>query len=346
MRHTLIGHNDTYLINTVLNMREGVFIDTRGLSEYILPYISKARIPHTIYVSIRDRDFPVAFNPLDTTDIDNTASNILTTFKVLFAMKNTPQFDMTMLAALKVVLSNPNPSFLRIYTLLTNNTYRQTQHHKDPFVAKFWEWFNTWESREQFQRTMSTINKLFQLLNHTTLRNVLNQNNKLQFHNKLVLVDLSGIPKDIAALLGSLFMNHSSSVVVTDAELFAIPDRDHITLEYKRYKSHGDLLTILNPHPLDIKNLAEMFQMIPEEFKRQSKDHVLTLDNNYNIQFQNLPVFSHSFQNHKDKIIEQTRRKYCTPRVVVTEALATFIEQSSGRARASRGRKKQWKPRP
>ena len=131
-------------------------------------------------------------------------------------------------------MDNPNPTFLKMYQMLTTS-WRKTLAHNDPFLRQFWANFDTWEDKEQFQRTQSTLNKLFGFLHHPVMRNILSQENKLSFTGKLVHADLSGIPQDLQRLLGSLLLPYSKRVVVTDASLFALPARSSMALEYQRF---------------------------------------------------------------------------------------------------------------
>lgn len=323
----VLGRNDNLIERVVLDAKELLFIDTRGLSQSILGYIKPSKIKDTIYFNPADREFPLAFNPLSYGDED-TALHILEIFRALFGSSWGPQLEMILRHSLLLALTAPNPSFLSAYFILTSETYRKRLKIDDPYITEFWRDFATWDDRQKIERTQSTLNKLDAFLFHTGTRNILTQKNKLEFTNKVVLVDLSGTPKDLACLLGSLLIQHTSArVVVTDAEMFKIPDRAGRLVEYRAYPDIAfDTLMVFRPLGKDMKSVAEELNVLPQDIIRLGENCAWLKTPTVLTTHVHSEAHSRKFYGSKDKIIDQTRRKYCAPRAVVAEQIALMIK--------------------
>ena len=333
----VLGRNDDFIKHLVLETNECLLIDTRGID--ILPYCS--RVNETIYFNPKDKEFPVAFNPLNPSNKHDNSLEILHTFRTLFHNSWGPQLEMILTASLRAVLDNPQPTFLKMYMLLTNENYRRRLHLDDPFIESFWKSYGAWEDREKFQRTQSTLSKLFSFLHHPTTRNILSQPNKINFTNKTVIADLSGIPRDLQRLLGSLLIPHSKRVVVTDAAAFALPHRTAMTLEYTNYpKKDWDTLVLFRVRGADREAVAKELNLHPNEIARLNEGVYAIAEGKSHIIEPSAPTKQY---NKEAKIIEQTHRRYCTPRKALEATLGLFVEHATARPRVSRGALKKWK---
>jgi hypothetical protein len=334
----VLGRNDDFISRIVLDAHEVLFIDTRGISKHLLDYIKPRNERNTIYFHPADRDFPIAFNPLSNGSED-TALHIVDIIRVLSGYKQgeAPQLEMVLRHAVRLALETPQPSFLSAYFILTSETYRKRLNIDDAYITEFWRDFALWDDRQKIERTQSTLNKLDSFLFHTVPRNILSQQNKVTFKDKVVLADLSGIPKDIACLLGSLLLQQSSSrVVVTDADWFKSPERDKALLEHRYLPDTPfDTLLVFKAMGKDTEAVAKELHLLPS-------DIVTIAPNCAYVKTPTEPttmVFSQphqrKFYGAGEKIIEQTRRKYCTPKKVVQDSNALLIKSVAGSRVAS-----------
>ena len=333
----VLGRNDDFIERIVLDSTELLFIDTRGISKYILDYIKPKKIKDTIYFRPADKEFPLAFNPL-TGGNEDTVIDLLSVFKQLFDLNNAPLLAMMLRHSLRLTLEEDNPTLLSAFTKLLAMPKRPK--NLDAYLELVWSITDKWDDKKRADNTQSTLNKLDAFLFHTTTRNILSQPNKLTFRDKLVLVDLTDIPKDLACLLGSLLMQQSSSrIIVTDAQWFKVPERDSILQEHKGLPVLDyDTLVVFKTKGLDREAVAKELGVLPHDISTiyPGKAWVKTIETT----FVTSPQHTRKFYGKSQEIIDQTRRKYCTPRSNVEAATASFISSVAGRARPSKVNKK------
>jgi hypothetical protein len=150
--------------------------DAENLLELIPPWRRK----DVIYFN--PAEFPVSFNVLDnvpTSDYALAASFILDTIKTIWHLDDAPNVDMFVQASIVALLERGNSTLLGLNYILDTPEYRKQviQHIGDPVVRHFWEkTFNEhMTDREQRDRTLSTINKIFTLIIDPAVRRVIGQ---------------------------------------------------------------------------------------------------------------------------------------------------------------------------
>ncbi|MGE3279581.1 MAG: type IV secretory system conjugative DNA transfer family protein [Alphaproteobacteria bacterium] len=150
--------------------------DAENLLELIPPWRRK----DVIYFN--PAEFPVSFNVLDnvpTSDYALAASFILDTIKTIWHLDDAPNVDMFVQASIVALLERGNSTLLGLNYILDTPEYRKQviRYIGDPVVRHFWE--RTFDEhmtdREQRDRTLSTINKVFTLIVDPAIRHVVGQ---------------------------------------------------------------------------------------------------------------------------------------------------------------------------
>src|SRR3954447_9450368 len=171
--------------------------DAENLLELIPPWRRK----DVIYFN--PAEFPVSFNVLDNVPRESfalVAGFILDTIKTIYRLEDTPNIDMFVQAAIIALLERGNSTLLGLQFILDTPEYRKQviRYIQDPVARHFWE--HTFEEnmtdRDQREKTLSTVNKVFNLIIDPTLRNVIGQKKsafdfgKVLAENKIVIVSV------------------------------------------------------------------------------------------------------------------------------------------------------------
>jgi hypothetical protein len=171
-----------WAINDIRAGRGCVFIDPHGQdAETLLSLIPTNRRRDVILFA--PHEFPIAFNVLDGVPEKKrafVATSIVDTFKSVFNLDFTASnIEMFVKAAILVLLENPGSTLLGLNYMLTSPTYRKhmVRNVKNPIVKDFWE--QTFQEhmtdKEQRDRTISTISKIFQLITDPAINNCISQ---------------------------------------------------------------------------------------------------------------------------------------------------------------------------
>ena len=158
-----------------------VFIDPHhDDAENLLELIPPWRRKDVIYFN--PSEFPISFNVLDNvpkSDYALVASFILDTIKTIWHLDDAPNVDMFVQASIVALLERGNSTLLGLNYILDTPEYRKQviRYIEDPVVRHFWE--RTFDEhmtdREQRDRTLSTINKVFTLIVDPAIRYVIGQ---------------------------------------------------------------------------------------------------------------------------------------------------------------------------
>ncbi len=210
------GKSQTLLSILTHTIRGGygcAFIDPHGeTAEQLLSYIPKWRRKDVVYFNPADTEYPLGFNPIK--DPNATVDALHS----IWAESWGPQLEMFLNAACLALSELPDGTLLGINKLLTDGAYRKRVKARitDIGVRHFWyREFEYMPDRERRDRTLSTLNKIGQLITDPTLRNIVGQPRtsfKLR-DNTILICNLSqgklGIRK--SSLLASLLLAHIHS---------------------------------------------------------------------------------------------------------------------------------------
>jgi type IV secretory pathway TraG/TraD family ATPase VirD4 len=179
------GKSTAFINWAIKDIRAGhgcVFIDPHGQdAETLLSLIPANRRRDVVLFA--PHEFPIAFNVLDNVPPERrafVATSIVDTFKSVFNLDFTASnIEMFIKAAILVLLENPGSTLLGLNYMLTSPTYRKRMLRRvtNPVVRDFWE--QTFQAhmtdKEQRDRTISTISKIFQLITDPAVCNCIGQ---------------------------------------------------------------------------------------------------------------------------------------------------------------------------
>ncbi|PID83109.1 hypothetical protein CSB11_03045 [Candidatus Campbellbacteria bacterium] len=198
------------------------FLDPHGSAiETFLEQIPKERIQDVIYFAPFDTQNPIAFNVLDSTNLDAnkrflTAQGLLAAFKKIFGEETFSDRMVHILNnSLLALLEYDGATLLSVTRLLTDAGYRDDviQQITDPAVKAFWvNEYNAWDDKFRKEASAAILNKLGQFTSNPLIRNIVGQEyNSIDFRQimddkKILLINLSKgqVGEDNANLLGAM----------------------------------------------------------------------------------------------------------------------------------------------
>jgi len=200
---------------------EGVaVIDPHGeLIERIMKFIPKDRIKDVIYLNPADKDFPIAFNPLESPEgmREETAKGFISVLKRMFGFSWGPRLEYVLNHTVMALSEVEGSTMLGIVRMLTDRTYRNkiVSQVTDPVVQMFWlKEFSSYNDKMATETVAPILNKVGQFTASPIIRNIVGQpKSSIDFADimnsgKILLVDLSTgkIGEVNSELLGSLII--------------------------------------------------------------------------------------------------------------------------------------------
>ena len=227
-------------MDDMLEGRGFCFIDPHGDSiDRILDCMPENRIDDVIYFNPGDRDFPVAFNPLETVDPDlrsNVASGVVGIFKKIFGNSWGPRMEYILRYAILALLDAPDSTMLGILKILVDKKYREEvlSHVQDPVVREFWNTeFAAYTQKFATEAIAPIQNKVGQFLSTPTIRNIVAQTTssfdmrQAMDSGKIILVKLAKgeIGEDNMTLLGGLIVTKIQQAAMSRVD---VPEHERV----------------------------------------------------------------------------------------------------------------------
>ncbi len=231
---------ENMIIDDIRKWRWVAVIDPHGdLAEAVIWNIPKSRTNATIIFDPSDKDWPIAFNMLDWVSTEHrslVASGLVWIFKKIFWDSWGPRLEHTLRNTVLALLEYPNTTLISIPLMLTSDVYRNKVVAKitDPVVKKFWTWeFAKMAPNQKVETAGPILNKVWQFLSSTILRNILGQpknsfNIRWAMDNqKIIIVNLSKwkIWEDASALLGAMMITKFQMDAMSRAD---IPEKQRV----------------------------------------------------------------------------------------------------------------------
>ena len=252
-------------------------VDPHGdLAEKILDFVPPSRSNDVIIFDPSDREFPVSFNMLESTDPTfNTiiASGVVGIFKKIYAESWGPRLEHILRNVILSLLSYPDTTMLGITRILQDEEFKRRVVKKieDPVVRGFWDGeFDKMSDKFKSEAISPIQNKVGQFLSSPIIRNIVGQPKSsidLRFamdKGKIVIVNLSKgkIGEDNSSLLGAM--------MITKFQLDAMSRADQPEEERKDFYLYVD----------EFQNFAtESFPTILSEARKYRLN--LTMANQY-----------------------------------------------------------------
>lgn len=225
---------ENMIIDDIRKGRWVAVIDPHGdLAEAVIWFIPKSRTNQTIIFDPSDTDWPIAFNMLDDVNPELrplVASGLVWIFKKIFGDSWGPRLEHILRNTILALLEYPNSTLISIPLMLTSDVFRAKVVNKisDPVVKKFWTWeFAKMAPNQKVEAAGPILNKVWQFLSSTILRNVLGQpKNSFSIrwamdNKKIVIINLSKgkIWEDASALLWAMMVTKFQMDAMSRADI-------------------------------------------------------------------------------------------------------------------------------
>jgi hypothetical protein len=262
-------------------------IDPHGdFIQEILEFVPKERIKDVVMIDPSDRDFPVAFNPLENVDENQKnvmASGLVGIFKKIWADSWGPRLEHILRNTILALLDYPEATMLGVPKILVNQNYRDKviEAIQDPVVKDFWvSEFGQYDDRFRTEAISPIQNKVGQFLAASMVRNILGQpKSTIDFkdvmdNKKILLMDLSKgkIGEDASALLGAMLITKIQLTAMQRAYI-PEPERQDFTLfvdEFQNFatESFATILSEARKYNLSLimanQYIAQMEEVVRE----------------------------------------------------------------------------------
>jgi len=234
----------TALINwankDIRNGRGCLFIDPHGHdAETLLSLIPTNRRNDVIFFA--PAEYPIALNLFDQVPPNRhsfVATSIVDTFKSVFKLDDfpAPNIEMFVKASCLALLETPGSTLLGLNYILTSPTYRKkvVGNIKDPIIKNFWEqtFAEHMTEKEQRDRTLSTVNKIFQLITDPAIRYCVGQEKSgFDFQNVIInhKIFIASLPQgelgtQLSSVIGSFLLAafHTAALQRKEYSLFPV----------------------------------------------------------------------------------------------------------------------------
>lgn len=277
---------ENMIIDDIKKGRWVAVIDPHGdLAEAIIWHIPKNRTNQTIIFDPSDTESPIAFNMLEDVNPKHRAfiaSGIVWIFKKIFWDSWGPRLEHILRNTVLALIEYPNTTFLSIPLMLTSDVYRWKVVNKisDPIVKKFWTHeFAKMAPNQKVEASGPILNKVWQFLSSTILRNVLGQpKNSFSIrwamdNNKIIIVNLSKwqIWEDASSLLWAMMVTKFQLDAMSRANI-AEKDRKDFYLyvdEFQNFAtdSFATILSEARKYKLNLVMANQYIDQMTEEVK-------------------------------------------------------------------------------
>jgi hypothetical protein len=250
----------------------------------MLQYIPEHRLKDVIYFNPTDRDFPIAFNPLEVYDEafkNDISSEMVGVLKRMFESWG-PRLEYILRFTLLALLDYPDATMLGITRMLTDKEFRKKviKEIKDPVVKAFWVTeFASWNDKFANEAVAPVLNKVGAFTANPLIRNIIGQpKSKLDLRQimdegKILVVNLSRgqIGEDNASVLGALMVTKIQLAAMSRANV-PIEERRPFYLyvdEFQNFatESFATILSEARKYALNLTVANQYISQMPPEVK-------------------------------------------------------------------------------
>lgn len=221
---TGMGKTNTLETMAIQDIRNGegvCVVDPHGeFAEKMLKAVPASRINEVVYFNPADKEFPVAFNILESVDEDKknlVASGMMGVFKKIWPDVWSPRMEYILNNTILALLDYPGSTMLGVNRMMFDKDYRKKVYPKikDPVVKSFWiNEFDKWEDKFRKEAVAAIQNKVGQFLSSSLIRHIVGQPKstidmrEVMDQQKILIVNLSKgrIGEDAMRLLGGMIV--------------------------------------------------------------------------------------------------------------------------------------------
>lgn len=202
-------------------------------------FIPGSRLDDVVYFNPADTAYPLGFNPLEVTDINqktNISSEVIGVLKRMFGESWGPRLEYILRYTILALLDRPSATMLDITRMLTDKKFRNEtlDYCKDTVVLNFWKIeFASWNDKFQAEAIAPVLNKVGAFTANPVIRNIIGQPKstfnirKIMDEGKILIVNLSKglIGEDNAAILGAFLVTKVQLAAMSRSDIPNIEDR-------------------------------------------------------------------------------------------------------------------------
>src|SRR5438552_14890677 len=216
-------------------------LDPHGdLAEHVLRLVPEERQADFIHCTVTDTAHPLAFNPLECSQLASkplVASGLISVLKKIWAESWGPRMEYILRNALLALLDLPASTLLDIPKLLDNSVFRRhvLVYVRTDQVRRFWlREYESYPARFRAEAIAPVQNKIGEFLVNPILRNIVGQPKsafdlrRVMDEGKILLVNLAKgrIGEDTSSLLGAMLVTKIALAALSRAELAEADRRD------------------------------------------------------------------------------------------------------------------------
>lgn len=198
-----------------------VLIESKGdLFRSTLDYVPWARLKDAVVLDVSDTKRPIGFNVLQQGEPTIVVDEIVGLFEHLYSDTKSVWTRQVLYHALQTLITDPTLTFVDLAPLLAPMSDAEAAWSDDLIrsvrnteLKNFWRRFMSKPPNERQKIVQPVLDRIWQLNARPEIRNIIGQGTSsflmsdIVRHNKLLLVNLSGLPRDTASLTGTLLMN-------------------------------------------------------------------------------------------------------------------------------------------
>ena len=234
------GMLELFALSDVFYNQGYCIIDPHGdFATNNLRFIPKSRVKDVVYFNPADREYPVAFNPLELSDSSrkpNVASEVIGVLKRMFGDSWGPRLEHILRYTLLALLDRPETTLLDISRLLTDKDFRKEtlEYCQDVTVLQFWKHeFGQWNEKQVNESIAPVLNKVGAFTANPIIRNIIGQPRssfdvrKIMDEGKILVVNLSKglVGEDNAGILGAFLVTKIQLAAMSRSDIPNVADR-------------------------------------------------------------------------------------------------------------------------
>lgn len=204
----------------------------------MMKYIPEHRLKDVVYFSPSDRDFPMAFNPMEVNEMipkDHISSELVGVLKRMFDSWG-PRLEYILRYTILALLDYEGATMLDITRMLNEKEFRKKviKEIQDPVVKSFWiTEFASWNEKFASEAVAPVLNKVGAFTANPLVRNIVGQQKsafnirQIMDEGKILIVNLSRgqVGEDNAAILGALMVTKIQLAAMSRADIPNLDDR-------------------------------------------------------------------------------------------------------------------------
>ena len=213
-----------------------VVMEPQGsLIENIVDVVPPDRVDDVIVMDVNDMANPVGFNLMQQASPHVVADELSALFEHMYENSGVWAKELFFFG-LRTLAEDPQATFIDLSALVMPQNDGQAEWRRnlinkvqDPEIRQFWRRLDSQAPASRMRIAQPVLDRIWQLTARRELRNIIGQSEStftmddVVRNNKILLVNLSKLPKESSSLMGTLIMNslwHSVQAVRADKPTF------------------------------------------------------------------------------------------------------------------------------